>query len=178
METGQIIVISGVMAAGKSTVAQLLAERSPRSVHLRGDVFRRIIVRGRAEPTPELSAGAAAQLTLRYRVAATVARQYAEASFLVVYQDVILEDDLARVAQFLQPHDVRVVVLCPGPAVVAQREAARSKFGYGHPWTVAALDAALGRTPRLGLWLDNAELTPEDTVDSLLAQLDAARVPS
>jgi uridine kinase len=34
-----IILITGVQAAGKSTVAQSLAERLPRSVHVRGDVF-------------------------------------------------------------------------------------------------------------------------------------------
>ena len=51
-----VIVITGIMAAGKSTVAQILAERLPRSVHVRGDVFRRMIISGRAEPTPSGSA--------------------------------------------------------------------------------------------------------------------------
>ena len=45
----RIYLITGVMASGKSTVAQLLAERLPRAVHLRGDVFRRMIVSGREE---------------------------------------------------------------------------------------------------------------------------------
>ena len=44
-----IILITGNMAAGKSTVAQALAERLPMSVHLRGDRFRRMIVNGQAE---------------------------------------------------------------------------------------------------------------------------------
>jgi cytidylate kinase len=34
-----IMVISGVMAAGKSTVARLPAESLDESVHLRGDIF-------------------------------------------------------------------------------------------------------------------------------------------
>ncbi|MHB1505506.1 MAG: zeta toxin family protein [Sulfobacillus sp.] len=46
------IVLTGVMAAGKSTVAALLAERFGRSVHLRGDLFRRMIVNGRAPVRP------------------------------------------------------------------------------------------------------------------------------
>lgn len=57
-----IVLITGAMASGKSTVAQALAERLPRSVHLRGDVFRRMIVNGRAEMTFELSAEARRQL--------------------------------------------------------------------------------------------------------------------
>ncbi|MDQ0761187.1 putative kinase [Streptomyces canus] len=44
-----VVLVTGVMAAGKSTVAQALAERLPRAAHVRGDVFRRMIVSGRAE---------------------------------------------------------------------------------------------------------------------------------
>jgi deoxyadenosine/deoxycytidine kinase len=39
MQDAQVILITGNMAAGKSSVAQALAERLPKSVHLRGDVF-------------------------------------------------------------------------------------------------------------------------------------------
>lgn len=47
-----ILLITGIQAAGKSTVAQLLAERLPRSVHVRGDLFRRMVINGRADMTP------------------------------------------------------------------------------------------------------------------------------
>lgn len=53
------------MASGKSTVAQAAAERLPRSVHVRGDVFRRMIVSGRVEMTPDAPAEALRQLELR-----------------------------------------------------------------------------------------------------------------
>ena len=48
----RVIVVVGIMAAGKSTVAEALARRFDRAVHLRGDVFRRMIVSGRAPITP------------------------------------------------------------------------------------------------------------------------------
>lgn len=41
--------LTGIMAAGKSSVAQALAGRFPQSVHLRGDIFRRMIVCGQTE---------------------------------------------------------------------------------------------------------------------------------
>lgn len=47
-------VLTGVMAAGKSTVAELLAQQFERGVHLRGDIFRKMIVTGRDPITPEL----------------------------------------------------------------------------------------------------------------------------
>ena len=51
-----IYLMTGLMASGKSTVAELLAARQPRGVHLRGDVFRRMIVTGREEMTEQAGA--------------------------------------------------------------------------------------------------------------------------
>lgn len=74
-----VVLVTGAMASGKSSVAQLLAERLPRSVHLRGDSFRRMIVSGREEFTPPPIVGATAQLPLRYQASAAVADLYAQA---------------------------------------------------------------------------------------------------
>ncbi|MFG1697287.1 AAA family ATPase [Nonomuraea sp. NPDC049309] len=68
-----VVVITGVSAAGKSTVAQGLAERLPRAAHVRGDVFRRMVAGGRAEMTPKAGAEAVRRLHLRYRLAAVTA---------------------------------------------------------------------------------------------------------
>jgi broad-specificity NMP kinase len=172
----RLILITGIMAAGKSTVAQHLAERLPHSVHLRGDVFRRMMINGRAEMTQELSAAAAEQLRLRYRLAAAAAGLYLQAKFSVVYQDVILGSHLTEVVQYYQSYPLHVVVLCPSPAVVAAREAGRHKAGY-HGLTVADLDRVLREeTPRLGLWLDSSAFTVAETVDYILANLSAATV--
>jgi predicted kinase len=172
----QFILITGIMAAGKSTVAQHLAERLPNSVHLRGDVFRRMIVNGRAEMTRALSLAATAQLRLRYRLAAAAAELYLQANFSVVYQDIIIGHSLGEVVQYYQHHPLHVVVLCPAPAVVAAREAGRSKTGY-RGIAVADLDRTLHtETPRLGLWLDSSTLTVAETVDYILTHLRAARV--
>ena len=46
--TPSLFVITGAMAAGKTTVAKALAQRFPRSAVVGGDVFRRMIVKGAA----------------------------------------------------------------------------------------------------------------------------------
>ncbi len=172
-----VLVITGVMAAGKSTVAQLVAERFPRAAHVRGDVFRRMIVAGRVEMLPEAGAEALDQLALRYRLSALVADRYAEAGFTAVVQDVILGPDLAGYVARIESRPRRVVVLAPHQDVVAAREAARGNTGYG-AWTVSDLDRALRTgTPRLGLWLDTSSQTPEQTAGEILARLDEATVP-
>ncbi len=160
------------MAAGKSTVAQALAERLPKSVHLRGDVFRKMVVSGRAAMTAELSAEAEAQLHLRYRLAAGAARGYLDAGFTVVYQDVIVGASLTDVLGLLPVPPV-LVVLCPDAAVAAARDAARPKTGCSEAFTAAGFDRVLrDETPRAGLWLDTSDLSVAAAVDAVLAYAD------
>jgi predicted kinase len=168
--------ITGIMAAGKSTVAQRLAETLPRCVHLRGDVFRRMIVSGQAEIGFDLSEEARAQLSLRYRIAATVAEMYLDAGFTVVYQDIILGPDLREAVERLRHHPLSVVVLCPTVEAVTAREAGRGKIGYGD-LSIAAFDEALHtHTSRIGYWLDSTELTAEQTVATILTHWKDAEI--
>jgi predicted kinase len=172
-----VVLVTGVMAAGKSTVAQALAERLPRAAHVRGDLFRRMIVSGREEYTPGASGEAVAQLRLRYRLSAATADAYAEAGFTAVVQDVVLSEDLTAYVGLVRTRPLYVVVLAPDAGTVAARETARTKTGYGPAWTVAALDEALREsTPRIGLWLDTSAQTPAQTVEAILAGRERARV--
>ena len=170
-----VFLITGIQAAGKSTVAQALAERLERSVHVRGDLFRRMVVNGRVEMgPPDPPAEALRQLKLRYALAAQVADGYAEAGFNVVLQDIVLGPDLAVMAGAIRTRPLRVVVLAPRAKVVRARDdarrASRGKVAYKPgDQSVAELDAYLRReTPRIGLWLDTSELTVSETVDAIL----------
>ncbi|MFD7617871.1 AAA family ATPase [Streptomyces sp. NPDC051658] len=172
-----VVLITGVMASGKSTVAQALAERLPRAVHVRGDVFRRMVVSGRAEMVPGAYEEAAAQLRLRYRLSAMTADAYAGEGWTAVVQDVVLGEELAGYVGLVRTQPLYVVVLAPEPRAVAEREAGRGKSGYGAGWTVEALDRVLREeTPRIGLWLDTTGQTVEQSVDAVLAELGRARV--
>jgi adenylylsulfate kinase-like enzyme len=169
-----VVLITGISAAGKSTVAQALAERLPRSVHVRGDVFRRMVVNGGADMTPRPDDAALRQLALRYQLTAHTADRYAEAGFTAVVQDVVLGEQLNRFIGYLRTRPRLVVVLAPRPEVVAARDARRlrlrAKTGYG-AWTVSHLDAVLrSQTPRVGLWLDTSEQTVDETVEEILAR--------
>lgn len=167
-----IWLVTGVAAAGKSTVSQLLAERFERGVHVKGDVFRRMIVAGREEMTWVPSDEAVAQLQLRYRLGATTADAYATAGFDVVVQDIVMGHDLQAYVDRIRSRPLHVVVLVPRPDVVAVREAARPKTAYRGDVTPQGLDEAMRETPRIGLWLDTSDLSPEETVDELLRRRD------
>ena len=173
---GSVVLISGIMGAGKSSVAQLLAERLPRAAHVRGDAFRRMIVSGRAEMVPDADAEALDQLRLRYRLAAQVADGYARAGFTAVYQDIVLGADLERATTLIETRPLFVIVLAPRPDVVRHRAEMREKVsGYGQ-WTVEALDELLRASPRIGLWLDTSGQTPVQTVDEILHRAPEAHL--
>ncbi|MBB6556606.1 AAA family ATPase [Nonomuraea rubra] len=172
-----VVLITGISASGKSTVAQALAERLPRSAHVRGDAFRRMVVNGRADMTPELTGEAVRQLHLRYRIAAKTADMYFDAGFTPIVQDVILGADLERFTKLVVTRPLHVIVLAPDPAEVARREAARAKTGYAGGWTIAQLDASLRReTARLGLWLDTSRQSVGETVNEIISRSGEAQI--
>ena len=168
--------ITGAMAAGKSTVAELLALRLPRSVHVRGDAFRTMVVNGRADMTPQPTEEAIAQLHLRYDLTSLTADRYAEAGFDAVVQDVIVGAELAEFIRRITTPERYLVVLSPTVSAVEWREQQRAKEGYVH-FSPGALDEVLRReTAQIGYWLDSSAQTPEETVDDILANLSRAAV--
>ncbi|HET8606584.1 MAG TPA: GrpB family protein [Gaiellaceae bacterium] len=163
-----VYVISGPMAAGKSTVARALAACFERGVHLEGDLFRRSIVSGRVEMTAE----ALAQLRLRYRLAAAAADGYAAAGFDVALEDVVAGPLLGELRTAIRSRPCHVVVLMPSLDAVRRRETGRDETGYGR-WTPEQLYRVFEQeTRRVGIWLDTSEQTPEETVDEILAHTD------
>lgn len=171
---GRLIVVTGIMAAGKSTVAQALAERFPKSAHVRGDHYRRSIVRGRHKMSSEPSPEALEQLRLRYRIAISVAEQYRRAGFTTVVQDIIIGPMLDEFVAMVPHRPFSLIVLTPASSAVSVRERDREKTGYVG-FTPDQLDAAhRSSTPKVGFWLDSTDLTIEATVELALRELDGA----
>ena len=137
-----MFLISGPSAAGKSTVARLLAKRFSRGVHLEGDVFRRSIVTGREDPLPTASPDAESQLRLRYEIAVGAADRYFAEGFSVVVEDVIAGPLLAECVALVQSRPLHTVVLLPAANVIAARDAARNQSGYA-VWSVRGFTISL-----------------------------------
>jgi hypothetical protein len=87
-----------------------------------------------------------------------------------------LGKDLADFVKRIASPERYLVVLSPSMSALDWREEQRIKNGYVH-LSAGALDEMLRReTAQIGYWLDSSSQTPEETVDSILANLQQAAV--
>ena len=167
------VLITGISASGKSTVAELLARRFWKGAHVKGDVFGRMVVSGRREMSADAEEEAVRQLKLRYRLGASATDGYFQAGFSVVVQDIVIGPALLDYVKAIASRPLALVVLCPSLEAVAAREAGRPKSAYGPDRVSAeALDTVLRKqTPEIGLWVDSTDMTAQQTVDHVADRL-------
>ena len=174
--------ITGAQAAGKSTVADLLARRHRHGVHVRGGQFYRWAVMGWVHAGDPDQQEARRSLDLRYRLSSLVAVEYAKAGFTTVVQDNIYGADVESWLERIALPAKHLVVLRPTVRAVeardAERQRTRGKIAYRSGSTPTINDEHVATTRRdLGLWLDTSEQSPEETVDEIMQRASEAIVP-
>lgn len=170
-DSPRIFLITGIPGAGKTTVSRLLAEQFPRGVHIEADALHKLIVRGALWPNEEPRDDAKRQLEMRALNAAMLAANFFDNDFTVVIDDIIVgKDRLSIYEDYLGDRALSLVVLAPPLEVALSRDTTRGYKNTDGIW--AHLDAEQReKLGDVGRWLDNAHLSPEETVASILSQV-------
>lgn len=177
MSLGRVVLLTGVPAAGKSSVARGLALRRERCVVIPIDDVRDWTLAGRADPFV-WDEETRRQFRLAHAVAARAAEIYAREGFDVILEQITFPDAVAEeILPFLGGLGLRVVLLMPRMEVALARNAGR---GGKSAATLAALEETMtqfylsweeAEVP--GDWIrhDPSEETLEETVAALGATL-------
>ena len=173
MAAPPIFVLSGQLAAGKSTLAVAVARRFPLGVHIDVDGVREMVVSGLASPL-EWTDETTRQFGLAIEASVALAAVYHRAGFAVVMEGGLDVTDVHRAFEAAGlSSGCTGVVLVPRLEVALERNHARTHKGFDttvlDPVT-EAIDADLrtGELPTGWHRLDNSDEPVESTVQRIL----------
>ena len=173
------MIVTGMPAAGKSTVTALAARLLPRAARVKGDDVNQMICTDRVGFLGKPKDEALRQDELCNRNMCALANNFIDFGFTVLMDTVVADRaELDFLHALLSPHPVRLVTLAPGIEACQHRNATRDpdeRFEFsGYEQLEQDMKRDLGD---VGWWFDTAALTPDETADRLVREAAKRAAP-
>lgn len=163
-----LIILSGPPGAGKSTVAEILAKKFPRSVQFSNDTIRHFIKNGYVAPW-ESSEESKIQLKLADDISKVVVEKYIDSGYTVVLDGVFFDEDVNEYQKLF--HDIHSFILLPPIEILKERDDTREKDRrVPHRVEPSHINFS-SKEHKLLQVLDNSNQTPEETADLIFSKL-------
>jgi predicted kinase len=171
-ELPSCVLVSGMPAAGKSTVSGLAARMIPRAARVKADDVNELILSGRVWRLGAPADEAGRQAELCDRNLCCLANNFVDSGFTVLIDQLVTDPgELAFLAGLLAPRPVLLVTLAPTVEVCQQRNRMRT---HDERWEFDGYDrlaADLSQYFRdVGWWFDTSALTPQQTAEQLVRE--------
>ena len=172
----KIVLITGFAGSGKSTVGRLVAEHFSKSMHIKVDDLREMMVKGIEPPGEEITQEAYRQFEWARNTVIYMAQLYASQGVDIVIDDVCFPPNFAEqyAELFKNPLVHRVLLFPKTPALI---ERMKKRAG---PWDPTLVDAVpmvysyLEPMPKDGwIVLDSGDWTIEQTVQQVLSKISS-----
>ena len=173
------MIVTGMPAAGKSTVTALAARLLPRAARVKGDDVNEMICSGRVSFIGKPKDEALRQDELCNRNLCALANNFIDFGFTVLMDTVVADRaELDFLHALLSPRPVRIVTLAPGIEACRYRNATRDadeRFEFsGYRQLEREMKRDLGD---VGWWFDTADLSPDETAERLVREAAERATP-
>jgi deoxyadenosine/deoxycytidine kinase len=170
-----IIFITGMAGAGKSTVGHMLARHFPKSLFIQVDELREKVVKGYARPQGGIfTEEVMQQFQMARSTAIYMARLYADQGLDVVIDDVCVPPNFAeQYAALFEIPGVHRVLLYPRESVVIERITKRGGPLEHIPYVPVIYNQLESMSKDGWIVLDSSEWTIEQTVKEILSRVAA-----
>jgi adenylylsulfate kinase-like enzyme len=163
-----ILFINGAPGAGKTTIARMIAQESPRSAHINGDEIHNLMIGGRLHPPAKPEDEVERQLKLRFRNMALLADSFFQSGIFPILETCISTHEyLDYLISRIISRPIAMVILAPPAVVMLERDKRRSEKTVAHLHT-DKYDEMYNELHTMGLWMDNGNMTPEQTKNEIL----------
>ncbi len=162
-----VILITGPMGAGKSSVSNALAKKFERSAVIEVDKLRGMIKEGYVMPSP-YTEESALQLSLSVKNACDIANNFLEKGFNVIIDGIVGRKLLEQYSNFLKGKNFKAFLLLPSPEALLARFDDRGSYEELRERTTELHKIFSEKRDQLNLQtLDSSDQTLEETVDEI-----------